>query len=407
MDSRKDDPFFSVVVPTKNRPKYLKQAIQSVLMQSFQDYELIISDNFNDQPTVDVINQFSDRSQLVSYRTDKELNMVDHWEFATQKAMGRYVILLADRKMLIQHSLKKLHQIISKHPGINVFSFGVKVYDDQNNKMAWNPPMRRSHIYSTKGLITNFLSTNYYTAQSCDHYIPKTLNGCYKNSFAREVRSITNHYFNNAEVTTPDYSSFFINMALNDEVMHIGLPCIMTQGESTSNGRQFGLGQVSSYLESLGAFDIYRFVPIKAPFIYNLLVADFYSIKALFGSNLKNISPDWNSYFKTNYWELLIKDQQGIDKEGFCYFYKEWKAGFHHLREKADIKYLDENVIKKDFADHGKIGKMEVVKNLKEHVGDFLLLRFPSSKLVKRIFGMTYRSGLEAAGFKEFNHRTD
>ena len=44
-------PFFSIVIPTKNRPELLRDAIRSVLLQNFDDYELIVSDNFNDERT--------------------------------------------------------------------------------------------------------------------------------------------------------------------------------------------------------------------------------------------------------------------------------------------------------------------------------------------------------------------
>ncbi len=38
-------PFFSVVIPTYNRENIIKKAIDSVLSQSFQDFEIIIIDN--------------------------------------------------------------------------------------------------------------------------------------------------------------------------------------------------------------------------------------------------------------------------------------------------------------------------------------------------------------------------
>jgi hypothetical protein len=41
-------PRFSVVVPTRNRPQYLKDAVLSILEQSFPDFELIVSDNSGD-----------------------------------------------------------------------------------------------------------------------------------------------------------------------------------------------------------------------------------------------------------------------------------------------------------------------------------------------------------------------
>ena len=44
-------PFFSIVIPTKNRPVFLRESIQSILYQDFDDYEIIVSDNFNETET--------------------------------------------------------------------------------------------------------------------------------------------------------------------------------------------------------------------------------------------------------------------------------------------------------------------------------------------------------------------
>ncbi len=51
-------PFFSVVNPTKSRPTPLQDAIQSVLLQDFDDYELIVSNNFDDERTRQVVEPF-------------------------------------------------------------------------------------------------------------------------------------------------------------------------------------------------------------------------------------------------------------------------------------------------------------------------------------------------------------
>ena len=118
-------PFFTIVIPTKNRPVLLKDAIQSVLWQNYTDFELIVSDNFNDVATQEVIASFSNHPKFRSVRTEHELNMIDHWEFATKHAVGKYVIVLADRKVLYQNALKKITKAIKKFPDINAFSVGV------------------------------------------------------------------------------------------------------------------------------------------------------------------------------------------------------------------------------------------------------------------------------------------
>ena len=52
-------PFFSVVIPTYNRENIIKNAIDSVLSQSFQDFEIIIIDNGSTDKTKQFIKSYS------------------------------------------------------------------------------------------------------------------------------------------------------------------------------------------------------------------------------------------------------------------------------------------------------------------------------------------------------------
>lgn len=54
-------PVVSICIPTYNRVSLLKQAIDSVLGQRFEDYELIVSDNASTDDTTSLVNSYSDK----------------------------------------------------------------------------------------------------------------------------------------------------------------------------------------------------------------------------------------------------------------------------------------------------------------------------------------------------------
>lgn len=328
-------PFFSIVIPTKNRPEYLRDAINSVLMQDFDDYELIVSDNFNEAPTQAVMDQFSKHPKFTSYRTESELNMINHWEFATKKANGNYVILLADRKVLYQGALAKAFKHISANPDISAFSFGVTTYDEASKLVLDSDPFSNQiELLDSKALIRNFLDTNIFSRDSFDFKFPKTLNGCYKNEFARSIRNQFGAYFCLPGVTTPDYSSLFINLSQNDRLAYLNVPLIMTQGEAVSNGRNFGKGKIDAYIDSLGLEDIYARVPIKGAIIYNMLVSDLLVIQEVCGGHLSNQKMNWVNYYATNKFEINRKTElPGLPKETADYFQSSWNAAFEQEDE--------------------------------------------------------------------------
>ncbi len=55
-----DKPFVSVVIPTYNHAKLLKKALDSVLAQTFKDWEAIVVNNFSTDDTIAVVDSFSD-----------------------------------------------------------------------------------------------------------------------------------------------------------------------------------------------------------------------------------------------------------------------------------------------------------------------------------------------------------
>ena len=393
-------PFFTIVIPTKNRPVLLKDAIQSVLWQNYTDFELIVSDNFNDVATQEVIASFSNHPKFRSVRTEHELNMIDHWEFATKHAVGKYVIVLADRKVLYQNALKKITKAIKKFPDINAFSVGVQTYDEINGKMAWNNPIGKSEILNTKDLMSNFLNVNLFTVKTLDSRFPKTLNGVYKNDFARFVREKYGHYFNNLGVTTPDFSSFLVNCALNNQVVYIGHKIILTQGESASNGRAFGAGKYEAYLNSLGMSDPFQKIGIKAPFIYSLLMIDFETIKSEIAGNLSTLRVDSDNFLQTTYFEYCMKRSLQLNTKELSYFEYAWIDGaksYGKVEEQKRIRQQVEEV----FNTRNLPIKFDKIIRLRSHVKDFLSIRLSKQNKINYIFKYYFKTVFEAANFKK------
>ena len=88
-------PFFSVVMPTRNRASLLPTAIRSVLGQTFEDFELIVSDNQSDDNTREVVESFQD-PRIKYFRTSDFLTINNSWASAVGHATGEYVAFLCD-----------------------------------------------------------------------------------------------------------------------------------------------------------------------------------------------------------------------------------------------------------------------------------------------------------------------
>ncbi len=104
---------FSVVIPTRERAETLRFALGSCLDQSFDDYEVIVSDNFSSAPTREVAEAAG--SPRVRYvRTPEPLALSRSWEFAVAHARGEYVLLIGDDDGLLPHALRELDAILTR-----------------------------------------------------------------------------------------------------------------------------------------------------------------------------------------------------------------------------------------------------------------------------------------------------
>src|SRR3990172_4835557 len=107
-------PLFSVIIPTYNRSELVGQAIQSTLRQTFQDFEIVVCDNFSNDDTAQIVRQFTD-SRLRYVRTPRHFVIADNWEFARAQANGTLILMLADDDALVTTALEHFAREYRQH----------------------------------------------------------------------------------------------------------------------------------------------------------------------------------------------------------------------------------------------------------------------------------------------------
>lgn len=83
----------SVCIPVFNGAEYLKECLDSVLAQTFRDFEIIIVDNQSTDATVSIINSYTD-ARIKFFQNATNIGMIPNWNVALSKASGTYVKIL-------------------------------------------------------------------------------------------------------------------------------------------------------------------------------------------------------------------------------------------------------------------------------------------------------------------------
>lgn len=90
-----DKPNVSIIVTTYNRKDYLKETIQSILSQSYTDFELIIVDNYSNYDFYNNINEFHD-NRIRAFQNHNNGVIAINRNFGLLKAIGNYVAFCDD-----------------------------------------------------------------------------------------------------------------------------------------------------------------------------------------------------------------------------------------------------------------------------------------------------------------------
>lgn len=89
-------PLISICIPAYKRVNYLKRLLDSILMQRFTDFEVVLSDDSPDNSVAELISQYTDRLNIRYYKNSPSLGTPANWNFAIAQAKGEWIKLMHD-----------------------------------------------------------------------------------------------------------------------------------------------------------------------------------------------------------------------------------------------------------------------------------------------------------------------
>ena len=150
-------PFFSIGLPTRNRGELAEQAIQFVLNQTFQDFELIIADSDDTDETQERLKKFQD--PRIRYFKTRGKTGPDNFQFCVEQSRGEYFMLLTDRLILRPYALEVLHQNAQERR-YSAMRYHFDTYDDRSGTpKTWSPEYctGENKVYTADDILTQFV----------------------------------------------------------------------------------------------------------------------------------------------------------------------------------------------------------------------------------------------------------
>lgn len=152
-------PTVSVIIPSYNHERFIEECIQSVLNQTFQDFEIIITDDASIDRTVELIEQFKD-SRIKLFRHLKNKGASIATNNCITHAQGKYIAMLSSDDAWYPEKLAIQVEYLEQHPEIRAV-FGKVDWVDERGQPITNKIFPHKEAFDVSNR-TRFEWLNYF-----------------------------------------------------------------------------------------------------------------------------------------------------------------------------------------------------------------------------------------------------
>ena len=133
---KKEDIKVSIGLPVYNNEKTIARTLESLINQSYKNFELIISDDASIDKTFDICKTYQKRdARIKCFRQERNLGFWKNWFFVLEKAEGKYFMWAEGDDVWLENFIEKNFQFLENNPKF-VGSIGkIKPFDERGKEI--------------------------------------------------------------------------------------------------------------------------------------------------------------------------------------------------------------------------------------------------------------------------------
>jgi glycosyltransferase involved in cell wall biosynthesis len=312
-------PLISLIIPTRERAETLFFALQTALDQVSNSYEVIVSDNFSQDNTEQVVRNFND-PRLRYFNTGKRLSMSDNWEFALEKTRGEYIVYIGDDDAVMPGGINRLETLILERPS-DAYMWGPSIYvwpiDDRKATIAYLQPVQPIHEMNLQKMASSVIAHGgwrYYR-------IPGTYHAAVSMKILDRIRKKTGRVFH---TTQPDVFTSMAIPVFAKTCVNTGHAITLLGWSAKSNGAasiaKDGVAVQSKFIREYLNYQIHPTLFPEAPILSNLLgdtcLVAMDKFPEFYGKMKFNYEAMWAYMWQIRYvsYREIIKKRSNISK---------------------------------------------------------------------------------------------
>jgi len=146
-------PTISIGLPVYNGAVYLRQALDSLLAQTYSNLELIIGDNASSDETESICREYVSRDARVNYyRHAENLGAMENFLFVFKQAKGKFFMWAAHDDLWDRDWIERLYEVVSTETAVMAYG-QVRTIDDTGRPMRHPANGRSFRFNQENGLL--------------------------------------------------------------------------------------------------------------------------------------------------------------------------------------------------------------------------------------------------------------
>ena len=151
-------PLISIILPSYNGSRYLREAIESCLIQTYQNWELILVDDCSTDSTPEIIAEYARRDRRIrSIRHEVNKKLPAALNTGHAAARGEYLTWTSDDNRWLPSAIEEMFRFLEEHPTVGVVYTDAVLIDDAGQYMRDFPALPASRLAYMDALGACFL----------------------------------------------------------------------------------------------------------------------------------------------------------------------------------------------------------------------------------------------------------
>ena len=130
----------SIIIPAYNGDRYIAEAIEGILTQTYSDYEIIVVDDGSTDNTRQIIQQYGDRIQYLSQTNQ---GVAASRNLGLKASQGEYIAFLDQDDVFLPHKLASQATLLDQNPALGIVNSGWQIVNEQGEVQAAVKPWQQ------------------------------------------------------------------------------------------------------------------------------------------------------------------------------------------------------------------------------------------------------------------------